>query len=117
MENLDTMKPALRPQLLATFGERFDRRTVTIAVALVGTGLATYLGWDWLAAAGLTSLIIGLLPCAAMCGLGLCARRLTGQGGTAGCRATTRQASPGPSTTTATSAARAVESANSPSNF
>ena len=115
MKSFDTIK-VLRPPLLATFVERFDRRTVTIGVALIGTGLAAYLGWDWLAAAGLTSLIIGFLPCAAMCGLGLCASRLTGKGGASGCGATTGQTPPEPSTT-ATSAVGAVDSVNSPTTF
>ena len=38
--------------------------------ALVGAGLA--LGWPWLAAAGLAPLVLAVLPCAAMCALGMC---------------------------------------------
>lgn len=38
--------------------------------ALVGAGLA--LGWPWLAAFGLAPFVLALLPCAAMCALGLC---------------------------------------------
>ncbi len=38
--------------------------------ALVGAGLA--LGWPWLVAFGLAPLLLSLLPCAAMCALGLC---------------------------------------------
>ncbi len=46
------------------------RAWVLAAVAFAGAGLA--LGWPWLAAAGLAPLAISLLPCAAMCALGLC---------------------------------------------
>lgn len=57
---------------------------VRVALALAIVGAALYLGWGWLAAAGLTGLIVGLLPCAVMCGVGLCASRFMGKGGS-GC--------------------------------
>ena len=48
-----------------------DRRAVMLGVfALVGAGLA--LGWPWLVAFGLAPLVLAVLPCAAMCALGLC---------------------------------------------
>ncbi|MDQ6626909.1 MAG: hypothetical protein M3Z29_00425 [Pseudomonadota bacterium] len=84
MENFNTLESSRRPTAIETFLSRFDRRTVMIGVALGGIGAAMYFGWDWLAAAGLTSLIIGFLPCAAMCGLGLCASRM-GKGGKGSC--------------------------------
>lgn len=37
--------------------------------------IALYGGWDWLAATGLATILIALLPCAAMCALGLCMGR------------------------------------------
>ena len=47
------------------------RRAVMLGVfALVGAGLA--LGWPWLVAFGLAPLVLAVLPCAAMCALGLC---------------------------------------------
>lgn len=47
------------------------RRVLMLGVfALVGAGLA--LGWPWLVAFGLAPLVLSLLPCAAMCALGLC---------------------------------------------
>jgi hypothetical protein len=39
----------------------------------VGAGLA--LNWGWLTAAGIAPVLLSLLPCAAMCALGLCMRR------------------------------------------
>lgn len=50
------------------------------AVAIGGTVLAgagaLFLGWDWLAAAGLATLILGVLPCVLMCAVGICAHRM-----------------------------------------
>lgn len=37
--------------------------------------IALYGGWDWLAAAGLATILIAVLPCVAMCALGLCMGR------------------------------------------
>lgn len=49
---------------------------VLAAAAVVGVGLA--LEWDWLAALGVTPLILSLLPCAVMCAVGVC---MMGKGG------------------------------------
>jgi len=43
-------------------------------VALAGVGL----GWDWLAAIGALPILLSLLPCAAMCALGLCMNHKNG---------------------------------------
>ena len=42
-------------------------------VALAGGGAA--LGWPWLVALGVAPILLSLLPCAAMCALGLCMGR------------------------------------------
>lgn len=50
-----------------------DRRVWAIGgLVVVGIGLA--LKWDWLTAAGAAPVLLGLLPCVAMCALGLCMR-------------------------------------------
>ena len=41
----------------------------------VVASIALYGGWDWLAATGLATILIGVLPCLAMCALGLCMGR------------------------------------------
>ena len=46
------------------------------AIALVA-GLA--LNWSWLVAAGIAPLLLGVLPCVAMCALGLCMNRMAGK--------------------------------------
>lgn len=83
--NLSRLESARRLSAMKAFMGSLNRRTGLIAVALGGIATAMYFGWDWLAAAGLTTLIIGFLPCAVMCGFGLCASRLVGKGGTATC--------------------------------
>jgi hypothetical protein len=37
--------------------------------------IALWGGWDWLATAGLAPILVAVLPCAAMCALGLCMGR------------------------------------------
>jgi hypothetical protein len=57
------------------------RRTlIVLAIGLATAGIA--LNWSWLVAAGIAPVLITLLPCAAMCGLGLCMR---GMGGHSSC--------------------------------
>ena len=41
-----------------------------IGAGIVASGL--FLGWDWLVAAGLAPVVLGVLPCVAMCAAGLC---------------------------------------------
>lgn len=66
---------------LAALVRSLPRRTLIIALAVAGAAVGLYLGWDWLAAAGLTSIVVGFLPCAAMCAAGLCAGRHGSKGG------------------------------------
>jgi hypothetical protein len=56
-------------------GRWLSARKVLIA-ALVVAGGALYFGREALAAAGIASVIIGVLPCLAMCALGLCMGRM-----------------------------------------
>lgn len=70
---------------------RLPRRTLWIALATAGVGGGLFLGWDWLAAAGFGSVLLGLLPCAAMCAAGLCAGR---HGTAGGCHGGTESGTP-----------------------
>mgnify|MGYP001306871905 CR=1 FL=1 len=45
-----------------------------LAAAILAVGLA--LNWSWLVAIGAAPLVLSLLPCAAMCALGLCMSRM-----------------------------------------
>ncbi len=61
---------------ILTLGGRVSQGTTltVLAVAAVGAGLA--FGWDSLAALGLTTVIVSLLPCVLMCAAGLCMSRM-----------------------------------------
>jgi hypothetical protein len=59
-----------------TLGGRFSPRASSIALTLAGAGAGLFFGWEWLVAAGLAPLLVAVLPCAAMCVLGLCASRM-----------------------------------------
>jgi hypothetical protein len=76
-EKLEAPERTCSPIL--TLGGRMSRRTTltVLAVAAVASGLV--LGWDSLAAAGLSGLVLAVLPCVAMCALGLCAGRSGGK--------------------------------------
>jgi hypothetical protein len=51
-------------------GRLGTRGLILLAIVVIAAGLA--LNWSWLVAIGLAPLIFGVLPCAAMCALGLC---------------------------------------------
>lgn len=50
--------------------------TILASVAIVA-GLV--FNWSWLVAAGVAPVLLSLLPCAAMCALGLCMNRMGGR--------------------------------------
>ncbi|MEQ8164705.1 MAG: hypothetical protein RID96_19910 [Nitratireductor sp.] len=52
------------------------RGLLVLAGLAIAAGLA--LNWSWLAAAGIAPILISVLPCLAMCALGLCMNRMTG---------------------------------------
>jgi hypothetical protein len=53
------------------------RGLVVLAAAVIIAGLT--FKWSWLAAAGIAPVLLSLLPCVAMCALGLCMSRMTGR--------------------------------------
>lgn len=53
------------------------RALILIAVAIGVLGLA--LNWSWLVAVGVAPLLLAVLPCAAMCALGLCMNKVWGK--------------------------------------
>lgn len=57
---------------------RSGRRGLFMA-ALVLVAAGSYLGWGWLAAAGIAPVLIALAPCAVMCALGLCMSKMGGK--------------------------------------
>lgn len=78
-----TATPSLGRDLLAAARYHLGgRRGLLIlgAVAVAG-GLAS--SWGWLVAAGVAPLLLSVLPCAAMCALGLCMHKMAGRPGAA----------------------------------
>ena len=61
---------------ILTLGGRVSQRTTLTVLAVAGVGSGLVLGWDSLVAAGVSGLLLAVLPCAAMCALGLCASRM-----------------------------------------
>jgi len=56
------MPPASRFWQVLTFGDRLARRPAVVLWLAVTVGLALMLGWSVVVAAGLSTLVLGLLP-------------------------------------------------------
>ncbi len=46
------------------------RGLIILAIGMAGGGMA--MNWGWLVAVGMAPILLAVLPCAAMCALGLC---------------------------------------------
>ena len=55
-----------------TLRGRLNRRTAVVAWSAGSIGIGLFLGWNWLVTAGLSSIVLAILPCAVMCAAGLC---------------------------------------------
>ncbi len=55
---------------------------LVVGAAVIGLGL--WFNWGWMVSLGLAPLILAILPCAAMCALGLCMSHGHGKGGKSG---------------------------------
>jgi len=53
-------------------------RNGVIALFVLGVAVGAALNWSWLVAVGIAPLLLAVLPCAVMCGLGLCINRMAG---------------------------------------
>ena len=51
-----------------------------IGALVLASAAALYAGWGWLAATGISAVLIALAPCLAMCALGLCMGRGNAKG-------------------------------------
>lgn len=78
-KGLSGMNAALPTKLRAAGGRRLVWGLAFLAIAA-----ALALGWSWLTAVGVASLLVSVLPCVAMCALGLCMNRRTGTPGGTG---------------------------------
>lgn len=71
------------------------RGLLALAIAVAGAGVGLALGWDWLTAIGIFPILVGVLPCLALCALGVCMaggkRRTPEPGAAASGTSSTRQ--------------------------
>ncbi|MGQ0485099.1 MAG: hypothetical protein ACT4SY_07100 [Hyphomicrobiales bacterium] len=75
MTNYDPASPvprSLAQDVLYAARYYLGGRTGLILIAAAAIGLGAWSNWGWLVAAGLAPLLLTVLPCAAMCALGLC---------------------------------------------
>ena len=68
--------PQLIPGVLRGFAR--DRR-VLITAGVLALALGAAFNWSWLVAVGVAPVFLAVLPCAAMCALGLCAMSMNHQ--------------------------------------
>lgn len=64
---------AARAWQILTLGDRLARRVAVVIWLSAAIAASLFLGWGWLVAVGLSSVVLSVLPCVAMCALGLCA--------------------------------------------
>lgn len=68
---------AMTPRVwrVLTLGDRLGRLSAIVVWLTAAVGIGLFFGWSWLVAAGLSSVVLAILPCAAMCAAGLCMGR------------------------------------------
>jgi hypothetical protein len=72
---------ALPGDLIHTIRRYLGNRRLLLAVAILGLVAGAALNWGWLVALGIAPVILSLLPCAVMCGLGVCCLKMMGGSG------------------------------------
>ena len=77
-------RPSLAHDLLGLARHYLGRRRVLLVLAGLALGAGLTLNWGWLTAAGIAPILVSLLPCAAMCALGLCMSKGGGKSCSAG---------------------------------
>ncbi|MGH6893729.1 MAG: hypothetical protein ACREEP_15885 [Dongiaceae bacterium] len=65
--------------IASQLAELLSRRSVLVLAGSAATLAGAVYSWDWLVALGVAPLLLGVLPCVAMCALGLCMNRAGGQ--------------------------------------
>ena len=79
LETANASDTSLTQGLLYALRYRLGGRRGLIAAAVVAVVGGVVLNWGWLVAAGIAPLILAVLPCVAMCALGLCANKMGGK--------------------------------------
>ena len=84
MKTLETAKASdtsLTQGLLYALRYWLGGRRGLVAAAVLAVVGGVVLNWGWLVAAGIAPLILAMLPCVAICALGLCANKMAGKPG------------------------------------
>ena len=71
-------KPSLAQDWLNALRYWLRSRNGVIALLVLAIVSGAALNWSWLVAVGIAPLLITVLPCAAMCALGLCMNKIAG---------------------------------------
>jgi hypothetical protein len=101
---------ALPGDFALTIRRYLGNRRLLLAAAVVALVAGTALNWGWLVALGIAPVLLSILPCAVMCGLGVCCMKMMGGSG---------ENQPGqsgnPGETVGSSAAAGIAKMNTPS--
>jgi hypothetical protein len=73
----ETRSGALAQELLRVARSYIGGWRALMLLAILAVSAGAALNWSWLVAAGVAPALLTAFPCIAMCGLGLCANKLT----------------------------------------
>lgn len=77
-KNTETGESPLAQDILQYCKAQFGNRRSVAMLTAAGASAAIALNWSWLVAVGIAPVLIAVLPCLVMCGLGLCMNRAMG---------------------------------------
>jgi hypothetical protein len=72
---------ALPGDITSTIRRYLGNRRLLLAVAVLALVAGAALNWGWLVALGIAPVLLSLLPCAVMCGVGVCCMKMMGGSG------------------------------------
>lgn len=78
-ETAGATKPSLAQDWLSALRYWLHGRNGVIAMIGLAVVIGAVLNWSWLVAVGAVPLLLTVLPCALMCGLGLCVNKMVGR--------------------------------------
>jgi hypothetical protein len=93
-EKVAAQEPSLAQEWLHALRYWLGGRRGVLALATLAIATGAALNWSWLVATGVAPLLLAVLPCAVMCGLGLCLSRMTGNSCASGTAASKDTAPP-----------------------
>jgi hypothetical protein len=72
---------ALPGDFTNTIRRYLGNRRLLLAAAMVAVVAGVALNWGWLVALGIAPVLLSVLPCLVMCGLGVCCMKMMGGSG------------------------------------